>query len=77
MFICKQTPGLYSNQSFFMSGSGFPGGSDSFFRNHLQRSLGCEDRLGKGEWQPTPKFLPGEFCGQKSLAGYSQWGRKE
>ena len=23
------------------------------------------------EWQSTPAFLPGEFHGQKSLAGYS------
>ena len=29
------------------------------------------------EWQPTPAFLPGEFYGQKSLAGYSLWGQKE
>ena len=29
------------------------------------------------EWQPTPVFLPGEFNGQGSLAGYSPWGRKE
>ena len=29
------------------------------------------------KWQPTPVFLPGEFHGQKSLAGYSPWGRKE
>ena len=28
-------------------------------------------------WQPTPAFLPGEFRGQKSLAGYSPQGRKE
>ena len=28
-------------------------------------------------WQPTPVFLPGEFLGQKSLPGYSLWGRKE
>ena len=28
-------------------------------------------------WQPTPIFLPGEFHGQRSLAGYSPWGRKE
>ena len=28
-------------------------------------------------WQPTPVFLPGEFHGQRSLAGYSLWGRKE
>ena len=30
----------------------------------------------KKEWQPTPVFLPGEFQRQKSLAGYSPWGRK-
>ena len=29
------------------------------------------------KWQPTPVFLPGEFHGQRSLAGYSPWGRKE
>ena len=29
------------------------------------------------EWQPTPVFLPGEFHGQKSLAGYSPKGHKE
>ena len=27
--------------------------------------------------QPTPVVLPGKFHGQKSLAGYSPWGRKE
>ena len=25
------------------------------------------------EWQSTPVFLPGEFHGQRSLAGYSLW----
>ena len=29
------------------------------------------------EWLPTPVFLPGEFHGQRNLAGYSPWGRKE
>ena len=29
------------------------------------------------EWQPTPTFLPGEFHGQRSLAGYSLvWGHR-
>ena len=28
-------------------------------------------------WQPTPVFLPGESRGQRSLVGYSPWGRKE
>ena len=28
-------------------------------------------------WQPTPVFLPGKSHGQRSLAGYTPWGRKE
>ena len=29
------------------------------------------------EWQPTPVFLPGEFPGQRSLAGHRPWDHKE
>ena len=29
------------------------------------------------KWQPTPVFLPGKSCGQRSLVGYSPWGCKE
>ena len=29
---------------------------------------------GERKWQPTPAFLPREFHGQRSLAGYSPWG---
>ena len=29
------------------------------------------------EWQSAPAFLFGEFHGQRSLANYSPWGRKE
>ena len=28
-------------------------------------------------WQLTPVFLPRESHGQRSLVGYSPWGRKE
>jgi len=28
-------------------------------------------------WQPIPVFLPGEFHGQRSLAGYCPWDHKE
>ena len=28
------------------------------------------------KWQPTPRFLPGKFHGQRSLAGYNPWGYK-
>ena len=51
-------------------------------RIHLQcRKPGFDPWVGKipwrRKWQPTPVFLPGELHGQKSLAGYSPWGRKE
>ena len=29
------------------------------------------------QWHPTPVLLPGESHGQRSLVGYSPWGRKE
>ena len=29
------------------------------------------------EWLPTPVFLPGKSHGQRSLVGFSPWGRKE
>ena len=29
------------------------------------------------KWQSTPVFLPGKHRGQRSLAGYSPWSRKE
>ena len=31
----------------------------------------------RGKRHPTPGSLPGEFHQQRSLAGYSPWGRKE
>ena len=40
------------------------------------RSLVWEDPLEK-ERPPTPVFLLGESHGQRSLIGYSPWGRKE
>ena len=43
--------------------------------------LGSSPGLGRSpqgrEWLPTPVFLPGEFHGYRSLAGFSPWGRKE
>ena len=37
--------------------------------------------VGKIPWRkkllPTPVFLPGEFHGQRSLAGYGSWGHTE
>ena len=45
------------------------------------RHVGLTPRSGRSsggeKWQLTPVFLPGKFHGQRSLAGYSTWGRKE
>ena len=42
---------------------------------------GFDPCVGKIRWRrerlPTPVFLPGEFHGQRSLAGYSPWGHEE
>ena len=40
------------------------------------QSLDQEDPAEKGT-ATTPVCLPGEFHGQRSLVGYSPWGRKE
>ena len=50
-------------------------------RIHLQWGRpGFNPWVGKIPWRreqlPTPVFLPGEFHGKKSLAGYSPWDRK-
>ena len=39
------------------------------------RSLGWKIS-GRRKWQSTPVFLPGESYGQRSLMGYSPWGRR-
>ena len=56
-------------------------GSDSK-KIYLQcRKPGFNPWVGKiswrREWQPTPVFLPGEFHGQRSLAGFGPLGHKE
>ena len=39
------------------------------------QSLGQEHPLEK-EMATTPVFMPGESHGQRSLVGYSPWGRR-
>ena len=60
---------------------GFPGGSDgkeyACNAGDLGSIPGLERFPWRRAWQPPPVFLPGEFRGQRSLAGYSPWGHKE
>ena len=54
---------------------GFTGGSNgkesACSSGDLGSIRGSGRSPGRREWQPTPVFLPGEFQGQGSLAGYS------
>ena len=47
----------------------------------VMRRIVVVGRFEKIPWrrerQPAPVFLPGEFHGQSSVAGYSPWGHKE
>ena len=62
---------------------GFPGGSAVKNPPAMEktqqtwvRPLGQEDPWRR-KWQPTPVLLPGKSHEQKSLVGYSPWGRRE
>ena len=60
-------------------------GLDSYFKKYLDwviikytEEIGIYWKIPwRREWQPTPVFLPGEFHGQRSLAGYSPMGHVE
>ena len=60
---------------------GFPCGSDSKESACNVGDLGSISGLGRspgeGNWLPTPVFWPAEFDGQRNLACYDPWGRKE
>ena len=60
---------------------GFPAGSDSKESACNAGDLGLIPRLGRFPWRreqlPTSAFWPGEFHGQRSLAGYSPRCHKE
>ena len=47
------------------------------FRRHKRHGFSPWKIPWRRAWQPIPIFLPGESVGQRSLAGYSPWGRKE
>ena len=65
----------------FMGFLGGTSGKEPICQCRRHKGCGFDPCVGKipwrRAWQPTPVFLPGESHGQRSLAGYSPWGRKE
>ena len=61
--------------------TGLPGDSDGKESACNAGDPGSIPGLGNICWrmklQPIPVFWPGEFHGQRSLAGYSPWSLKE
>ena len=56
----------------------FPGGSDAKESACNAGDLGRIPEFRRSEGMATHSlFLPGEFHGQRSLAGYSPWGHKK
>ena len=68
-------------KGFPYSPLGFPDGSDGKESTCNAEDLGSSPGLGRfpreGHGNPLQYSWPGEFQGQRSLAGYSPWGRKE
>ena len=60
-------------QQWYKTNTGFPGACNA-------GDPGLIPGLGKIPWRrvwlPAPVLLPGEFHGERSLAGYSPWGRR-
>ena len=83
LFICKrkiEDPGGLQSTGLPQLG-GFPGGSYDTEPACNVGDLVSVPVTGRFPWKreqlPTPIFLPGESCGQRSLAGYSPRGCKE
>ena len=57
------------------------GGKQPAWQYRRRKRHGFDPWVGKSlwrrKWQPTSVFLPGESYGQRSLVGYSPWGRKD
>ena len=78
-FLKLKVVSSYSQESYW---EGFPDGSlgKESICSTGDRRCGFDPSVGKiswsRQWQPTPVFLSGESCGQRSLASFSPWGHR-
>ena len=75
--VCAHTYIYYIFACMYVCFVAFPGGSvknPACGAGDLGSIPGLREIPWRGEWQPTPVFLPGGFLGQRSLAGYSARG---
>ena len=81
-FVCKMGNSEEMQQCELdsLAVKGLPSSSDGK-ASACNADMGSIPGLGRfpwrRKWQPTAVFLPGESHGQRSLADYSPWGRKE
>ena len=75
---------LHLNRQPFLIPLGFPDGSGVSEGKRIclqfripQYNPRVKNIPWRRQWLPTTVFWPGEFHGQKSLAGYSPWGHEE
>ena len=72
---------LTRNQSLIDAGDRRPqghSGKESACQGKRHRFDPLAGKIPWGrKWRPTPVFLPGKSCGQRSLAGCSPWGHQE
>ena len=83
-FPTKQQEQTKANQCACTGSIGGTSGQESTHQRRRHRShrrCSFDPWVGKipwrRAWQLTPVFLSGKFHGQRSLAGYISWGRKE
>ena len=80
--IIYQTQHLIKYDLMLNNNLGFPGGA---VVQNLPANTGDDMSSSPGSgkipwsklWQPTAVSLPGETHGQRSLVGYTPWGRRE
>ena len=74
---CQPAHGSWLSDNYLGLSGGSDGKESACNGGDLGLILGLGRSPGEGNGNPLPVFWPGEFHDQRSLVGYSPWGRKE